>query len=178
MKNITPLQNKLGMLDPEEVLTHVACGGSLDDMAKSLEIRFSDLYKYITSLPDGDKRYELALKASEARDRDLVVRSLRGIIETTPNDMFNDDGSIKPVSEWPRELIAGFKIEEIYNKGESIGNVKEVKTIDRLRAMEMLGKERGMFVNKTKVDATLTLEQLVTESNKQDPKGAIDVDSH
>lgn len=119
------------------------------------------------SAPDGEKKYELALKAAEARDKDLIVRSLRGVIETYPSDMFNEDGSLRPVSEWPKELIAGFEIEELYNKGESIGNVKKVKSVDRLRAMEMLGKERGMFVNRTKVDASLTLEQLVEASNKE-----------
>lgn len=166
------MQNKLGRLDPDEVFTHVACGGSLQDMAKQLEMRFSDLYKYITSVPDGEKKYELALKTAEARDKDLIIRSLRGVIETYPSDMFNEDGSVKPVSEWPKELIAGFEIEEIYNKSEAVGNIKKVKAVDRLRAMEMLGKERGMFANRTKLETTLTLEQLVEQSNS---KGVIDV---
>lgn len=150
----------------------------MDEMAKELGMRFSDLFKYVTSTEDLQKKYELALKAAEARDKDLVIRTLRGVIETYPSDMFEEDGSLKPVSQWPKELIAGFEIEDLYNKGEAIGNVKKVKTVDRLRAVEMLGKERGMFVQRNKVDATLTLEQLVEQSNKADAitrEGAIDV---
>lgn len=177
MKNITPLHNKLGMIDPDDVITHVASGGSLDDYAKQLDIRFSDLFRYLTSTPELEKKLELANKCAEARDRDLVVRSLRGVIETYPSDMFDDDGQIKPVSEWPKELLTGFEIEEIVGKhgeqaGEIIGRVKKVKTVDRLRAMEMLGKERGMFVNRTKVDASMTLEQMVANSYTKEMKDA------
>lgn len=174
LRNITPLANKLGLINPDDVLTHIACGGSLEDYARQLEIRFADLWRYLTGLPDWEKQYDLALKTSEARDKDLVLRSLRAIVTTYPSDCFNEDGTMKPVSEWPKDLIAGFETEELLSHdketmGEVLGTVKKVKAIDRLKALEMLGKERGMFQVKGKVEHTMTLEQIVEQSNRIQP---------
>lgn len=169
MKNITPLANKLGLINPDDVLTHIACGGSLEDYARGIEVRFSDIWKYLTSMPDWEKQYDLALRTAEARDKDLVLRSLRAIITTHPTDCFNDDGTLKPVSEWPRELVAGFEVEEITG-GDVQGRVKKMKSVDKLKAVEMLGKERGMFQVKGKIEHSLTLEELVDQSNRITPK--------
>lgn len=159
MKQVTDIAT----IDPDSILAHVANGGSLRDLATMWNLPYRTIYNHMLSADPDGRLYANAKKEAEEVDRDSVLAELRGIIKAHATQLFSVDGTLLPVSKWPKELIAGFK----FGKG---GGLEEVKIVDKLRAVELLGKERGMF-NKSKLELTMTLEDLVKESWSE---GAID----
>jgi len=80
-------------------------------------------------------------------DADYVLRRLVQIDEMDVADILNDDGSLKPVKEWPkvwRQYISGFEISEMFVGGgedrQLVGLLKKIKWPDKLKNLELLGK--------------------------------------
>lgn len=63
-------------------------------------------------------------------------------------DLFNDEGSLRPIHEWPliwrQGLVSGIEVEELYEgRGEArenIGRLHKVKLSDRVKRLEMIGR--------------------------------------
>ena len=78
-----------------------------------------------------------------------------------------------PVDQWPdvaAKAIAGLDVfEEWAGSGgerELIGHVKKFKTVDKLRAIELLMKNLSMLTDKTEVSGHVTLDQLILATQK------------
>lgn len=81
-------------------------------------------------------------------DADWVLKRL--IDETTADlaDLFNDDGTIRAINEWPevwrQGLVAGVDVfEEYAGRGENrerIGQTVKIKLSDRIKRIELIGK--------------------------------------
>jgi phage terminase small subunit len=67
-------------------------------------------------------------------------------------DLYDDDGNLKPIREWPliwrQGLVAGLEVEELFEgRGEDrehIGRLRKVKLTDRTRIIELIGKHVGV----------------------------------
>jgi phage terminase small subunit len=76
------------------------------------------------------------------------------------NDLYAEDGSLKPINEWPKVwrtgLVAGIETVQEYETvdGEkrSIGVVKKIKLADRTRIKELIGKHVDVQAFKDKVE--------------------------
>lgn len=59
-------------------------------------------------------------------------------------DLYDDDGSLRAVSEWPmvwrQGLVAGLDVDEITVEGTKMGRISKIKLSDRTKRMEMIGK--------------------------------------
>lgn len=66
------------------------------------------------------------------------------------NDLYNEDGGVKPVSEWPliwrQGLVAGIKHQEVRDEeGNRTGEfIVDIKISDRIRRLELIGKHIGV----------------------------------
>lgn len=90
------------------------------------------------------------MKERQERTRvnaDYVLKRLAQIDEMDVADILNDDGSLKPVKEWPkvwRQYISGLEVSEMFVGGgeerQLIGLLKKIKWPDKLRNLELLGK--------------------------------------
>ena len=72
-------------------------------------------------------------------------------------DAVNPDGTIKKLQELPRNLTAAIK--EINADGG-------LKFQDKLKAIDLFGKQMGLFVDKVQVDGKITLEQYILAAQK------------
>jgi phage terminase small subunit len=75
-------------------------------------------------------------------DADYVLTRLVQIDEMDALDILNDNGSIKPVKEWPkiwRQFISGIDVVELAS-GDTIGIVKKIKWPDKVKNLELIGK--------------------------------------
>ena len=82
---------------------------------------------------------------------DRIVQELAFSAFLDPIDLFNDDGSVKPLNEMPesaRRAIAGMDISELTNGEESIGVTKKIKINNKLNALETLAKYKKMLTDK------------------------------
>ena len=83
--------------------------------------------------------------------------------------LFDDNGAVKPISQWPDEIAKAVEaiqvVEEFeYHAGgfycdscgrkqskELIGQTKKVKLWDKPKALELMGKHKKLFTEKTEV---------------------------
>lgn len=90
-------------------------------------------------------------------------------------DLYNDDGSLKPVRQWPKVwrtgLVAGVDIEEMFEgRGEHrqhVGRVRKLKLADRTRLLELIGKHVNVQAFKDRIEhsgvvATADITQSMT----------------
>lgn len=96
-----------------------------------------------------------ALKARSERTQinaDWVLRRLADEAEADIADLYDDDGHLKPVKEWPaiwrKGLVAGLDVveefETVDGKKERVGTVRKVKLSDRIKRIELIGRHVGV----------------------------------
>ncbi|WP_110708514.1 terminase small subunit [Salinicola sp. CR57] len=80
-------------------------------------------------------------------DADYVLHRLVEIDQMDVLDILAEDGSIKPISEWPsswRRYVAGMDIAELWEghgeDREQVGLLKKIKWPDKVKNLELLGK--------------------------------------
>jgi len=92
-------------------------------------------------------------------DADYVLNRLVEIDTMDVIDILNDDGSIKPVSQWPsiwRQMLSGMDLAEIWqgsgDQRELIGVLKKIKWPDKVKNLELLGKHIKVQAFKDKIE--------------------------
>ncbi|MCK1626566.1 terminase small subunit [Bradyrhizobium sp. 160] len=81
-------------------------------------------------------------------DADWVLRRLADEVEADLADLYDDNGDLRPIDEWPeiwrQGLVAGVEIDALYEgSGEDrrqVGHLKKIKLSDRLRRLELIGR--------------------------------------
>lgn len=154
-----------------EVCDRVAEGTSLIDIAKERGWRYGDLKRGIEACPSGAQHLAEAMKA---RDEYMVERILDEIRALALSDLagaYDEDGRLLPFSKIPekvRRALSSVESDEIWagrgDERQAIGSTKKVRMYDKLRALELLGKQVQMFVERHEVSGTLTLGALVKAS--------------
>lgn len=92
-------------------------------------------------------------------DANYVLNRLVEIDQMDALDILNEDGSLKPISMWPkvwRTYLSGFDLSELWEgTGEDrqqIGFLKKVKWPDKVKNLELLGKHIEVQAFKEKYD--------------------------
>lgn len=92
---------------------------------------------------------EIAIEAKV--DATYVLNRLYEVDNMDALDILNDDGSLKPISQWPRIWrleLSGFEIAEMFEaqKGgkELVGLLKKIKWTDKAKNRELLGKHKAV----------------------------------
>ena len=81
-------------------------------------------------------------------DADFVLRRLLDEVNADAADLFDDDGRLLPVKQWPeawrRGLVTTIRTREIYGRGAEratqIGVQTDIVLVDRARRIELLGR--------------------------------------
>lgn len=76
-------------------------------------------------------------------------------------DILSDDGTLKPLSEWPkvwRTSLTGFEVSEIVNGGDPIGALKKIKWMDKTQNLKALGSHVDVQAYKEKLELSGTEE--------------------
>lgn len=105
------------------------------------------------------------LKMKTEVTQEWVVERYRRIVEGCDKRLFfNDDGSVKPPSEWSAEMglaVAAFEVQELGDEGLAV-SVSKLRFQDARAALDSLARHLGMFEEKVKLDVDVSLaERLV-----------------
>ena len=98
---------------------------------------------------------------------DYVLKRLIEIDEMDVADILDDDGNIKPITQWPkawRRTISGLDIQELMmGKVETV--LRKIKWPDKVRNLELLGKHIDVqaFKEKRELEGELTVNNLIAE---------------
>lgn len=118
------------------ICRHVSNGGSVTDLAKTLGIRYCDIMKFIRECQNRTKRYELALFDRNEWIKETVLKELR-VIALEHSEVDQETGLSKMAS-----------------------------TRDRLKSIELIGKNLQIFTDNLKLSGTVTLEDIVSKSHE------------
>lgn len=142
------------LLDPNVNGTHAALAAGYSK--KGVEVRASELLNLIKiqdALAKGRKR----LSATSRMNQEWVLKRYEMLADYCIDDFFNDDGTIKPFSEIPKDklyAIGGFKQSKktITDKDKTIitDRIKEFKLPDKKSVLDSVGKFLGMDGNNEK----------------------------
>lgn len=161
----------------DTICSHVANGGTAIELAEIWDIRWGDIANWLHSDKEREKRYIAALNDRGEWGVERILQELRNIGLADPRQMFDDKGNLKPPHEWPTSIarsVAGVEtFEEFKGRGDArtfIGYTKKIKFWDKGRALEMLGKNLSMFVDRVKHEGTVTLAELVAGSRGEEEK--------
>ena len=179
MSNITKKDHEFTIFqDPQlinKICNHVSNGGSAIDLAEILYVRYSDLMRFINQDLNRQAAYKQALNDREEWAREKILGEIRALGTYDIRKLFNDNGGLKPISEWPEDIARAVSALEISEEFDGSGDqrtqtgwLKKVKTVDRLKALEMAAKNLSMLTEKHEVSGNLTLDQLIM--NSQDNK--------
>ena len=90
---------------------------------------------------------------------DYVLNRLVEIDQMDCIDILNDDGSIKPIRDWPkiwRQFVYGFEVAEIFTGGgderELSGLLKKIKWPDKVKNLELIGKHVNVQAFREKIE--------------------------
>ena len=90
---------------------------------------------------------------------DYVLNRLVEIDQMDCLDILNDDGTVKPVRDWPqiwRQFVSGFDVAEMFTGGgddrELAGMLKKIKWPDKIKNLELIGKHVNVQAFRDKVE--------------------------
>ena len=124
---------------------HIAAGGSLLNLCKSLKISFTHIVNWIREDRERSKRYDKALEDSKEWLRARVLDEFSKLAFVTPRKLYDEKGQMLPFKDWPKETADAVK--KITLHGD--GSIKVVEFWPKENALEKLGEEgAGMFKKK------------------------------
>lgn len=116
-----------------------------------------------------------AIKEAQARvaekselTQERIQRAVLAVLEFDPREAFNDDGTLKPISELPTSValaIAGIDVDD------AAGEVKKIRFSDRIRAAELGSKLLGLLREKHDLSGTIRHEGMPESNVKIDFSG-------
>ena len=132
------------------------------------------------------RKPEIAAAVSEAKakraqetavDAAWVLKRLAEEAVADLGDLMAEDGSLKPIHEWPliwrQGLVAGIEVEDLFEgRGEDrekIGRVHKVKLSDRIKRIELIGKHVGVqaFKDRLEVDVSEDLAAVLSKARER-----------
>jgi len=157
-----------------DLCDHVTQGGGLPNLCQHLKIKYSDVVRWIYSSPELSKQYELALASRQQWFIQSILNELKDIAFADLREAYDEHGNLLAPHLLPpniAKVIQAIETEELYEgqgpNRENIGTAKRIKSWDKLRALELLGKNLSMFKEQVEHSGELTLEQLVLGSMKE-----------
>lgn len=154
-----------------DLCDHITSGGSLPNLCTLLKIKYAYVMRWIYSDPDRQVIYERSLKDRNEWIVQSILNELKEIALVDLRLAYDDNGSLLPPNQWPdglAKVIQAVEVEELFDgQGENrtqIGYAKRVKLWDKLRALELLGKNLSMFKEQIEHTGKVTLEDMVLGS--------------
>lgn len=156
-------------MDWEDFFRHIEHGGTVHSFVTENNLIGRAIIKDIRADKNLSNRYALAKQVRSEAVKDKLLSAVLNIVEFDPGCLVNESGGpmpLKAISRENRKCIEGLKINEISGP-DGIGTVtRDFKFSNRLKAIELLGREFGMFIKRVEHSGQLTLEDLVQASYK------------
>jgi len=111
---------------------------------------------------------ELGEKHAKKNDvtAERIIKELAGIAFFDVQNLYNDNGTLKQITELSSEVTRAIhstkqRLEKQGPDREDWAEIKEIRTHDKLKALELLGKTLAMFTDKNEISGSLSLKDFV-----------------
>lgn len=136
----------------KNICDNMANGGSLIDLCETWQVRYCDVMNWINDDNDRKAVYQQSLLDRGEWYVQRVLKELKDLAFRNVKTIYNDDHTLKAVKDWPPEVVASLdeiEVVELFDQfGKPIGHAKKAKFAQKLKAIELLGKNMFMFVEK------------------------------
>lgn len=151
----------------DHITLHVANGGSLIDIAKGAMIPYSKIMAWVRADKVRLDAYNAALEDRKEWTREIVLREIRELGTFDIRKILEENGNLKPVSQWPDDISKAVVGMEISENDDGDSWIKKIKTVDKLKSLEMVAKNLAMLIEKHNVTHELTLDQLIMQTQNK-----------
>ena len=170
LETVEKTKTKLELLieDPnllDTICAHVAMGGTLVTLARNWGVPFGWVTNWINGDAERSRRYQAALVDRNEFAKETILNELRHMVEMDITAAFDDCGALKALPDWPPELrrfVASMEIPQLFKNvgGDKIliGNIAKLKFHDKVKALELLGKNLSLFNDKIDLSITQTID--------------------
>jgi hypothetical protein len=138
---------------------NIASGSSLNEIATLWEVQYYELWEWISTDAARYVCYETALKQREDFFKMKLIDELKYIAFSDLRKIYSADGTLLPMNQWPADVATA-----VAELDESPTGARKAKMNSKMKAIEMLGKELVMFVNRIDVTQKTTIEDLINQS--------------
>jgi hypothetical protein len=126
----------------------VAAGGSLTILCEDRGVRYAAVFTAL-NLPDNKDLWEASLKARSEWMIESVLTEVRKVAALNIKDAFDAEGHLLPLDQMPADVSAAIAAVDTYEiEGKKAGTLKRVKFYDKLKAIELLGKNLKLWVER------------------------------
>jgi phage terminase small subunit len=83
---------------------------------------------------------------------DMVITELWQIANSDPGDAYDDNGKLKNIKDMPehlRKTLQSIETYEDFTEGVAIGEIQKLKFWDKTKALDMLARHLGMYIDLT-----------------------------
>lgn len=157
----------------DQICIHVASGGSLINLCETWDVHYGAVINWIRKEDKRNSRYKECENDRVEWTRERILSELRNLGFADLRKIYDEKGALKEIHEWPPEVAAYVKSIEVFEEYEgtgkdrtNVGQVKKVQLWSKEKALELLGKNLELFVERSKIDGNLTLEDLITKSRE------------
>jgi len=148
----------------------LANGGDLLAMCRVEKVKYSKVILWLNKDPGRRQAYESAVKAQKVWAISRLIEELEKIALVDLREAYDENNALLPVQKIPRHVaqaIKSIESREEYEDDEEtgermlIGYTKKVTFSDKLKGIELYGKNLRMFVDKVEHEAGGSLADLV-----------------
>jgi len=161
----------------EDIFSYVANGGSIIELCNLWDVRYYDMMRWIRKEPARSELYDSAVDAWLHYYVTRLMDEVKALATVDLADAYDEDGQLLPLREMPQHVRAAIaavdRTEQVGEDGSK--TTVKVKLWDKLKAIEMLGNQLGIFNRTLNVKVGVTLEQLVGGSREPIPTTATEV---
>ena len=165
----------------EEVLISYLSDFNISQTAQRMGMSSSSVRNIINTNRNALDELQQARQLRAKVDADYVLSSLKELNETDIGDVFNDDGSLKPISDWSPVLRRGISSlsvkEQVDDGGALVGRVVNVKLPDKLKTLELMGKHIAVKAFSEQVEVSDNSDLATLMARRMLRLEAIDTDS-
>jgi len=144
----------------QTILDNVASGGSIITLCSTWGVNVGRIMRWIHSDPERDKQYKQALDDRNEYRIEAILRELDFLAHVDIRKAFNEDGSLRPLKDIPQDVAQALASIE-YDK--ETGAIHKVRFHDKIKSLELAGKNLGTFTDKVEITHKKTLEVLLSE---------------
>lgn len=160
------------IIDLNGAAAYRRANGKAKDAAKAASqmLSFKEVQEYIYELRKGQQERTQV-------NADYVLMRLSEIDQMDAADIFDDQGALLPIREWPkvwRQYISGMDVAEMFegsgDERKVIGVLRKIKWPDKLKNLELLGKHVDIQAWKERVehDASDRLAEVIMSARRRE----------
>lgn len=153
-----------------KIVDHVTTGGSVVQLAQLWEVPYRVMIRFLRSDPIRTKQYADALEDRKEWAIERLLSELRHISCVDMTEILDENGCIKNTDSWPEDAKQNLKkivVKELFDSdGNKKGELKNVEFHDKLKAIDMYGKQLKMWSDDKSKDLGDSIVDLLAEGVK------------